>query len=110
MANFWCGEDISACGHSTSTPHQGALSMKPQLTLQMFTVLFAMTAGIALAADSTVALTGAQETPTPITTDAKGTSTIKVGTDKSVSGSVKTTGVVGTMAHIHLAAKGKSGP
>ncbi len=49
-------------------------------------------------------------TPAPVATEATGTSTIKVSADKSVTGSVKTTGVVGTMAHVHLAAKGQSGP
>ena len=84
--------------------------MKPKLTLRLFSALFIVTSGLALAADMTVTLTGAQETPTPITTEAQGTSTIKVSADKSVTGSVKTTGVAGTMAHVHLAAKGQSGP
>jgi hypothetical protein len=84
--------------------------MKRQLAMQILTVLFAMTTGLAQASDTPVTLTGAQETPTPVATEAQGTSTIKVGADKSVTGSVKTTGVVGTMAHVHLAAKGQSGP
>jgi len=33
-----------------------------------------------------------------------------VAPDGSVSGSVKTSGIDGTMAHIHLAAVGKNGP
>ena len=54
-------------------------------------------------------LTGAEEVP-PVQTSAKGTGSITVGDDKSVSGSVKTTGMKGTMAHIHQGAKGENGP
>jgi hypothetical protein len=36
--------------------------------------------------------------------------TIRVGSDGAVSGSVTTTGVPGTMAHIHQGAKGQNGP
>jgi len=54
-------------------------------------------------------LTGSQEVP-PVSTTASGTSTITVGADKSVSGSVTTTGVAGTAAHIHQAAMGQNGP
>jgi hypothetical protein len=56
-----------------------------------------------------VALSGDQEVP-PVKTSASGGGTIAVKADKSVSGSVSTTGVAGTMAHIHLAAPGKNGP
>ena len=65
--------------------------------------------GSALAADLKVDLTGAQETP-PVTTSASGTGSITVGADKSVSGTVKTKSIDGTMAHIHVGAPGKSGP
>lgn len=54
-------------------------------------------------------LTGAQEVP-PVTTSAKGAGEITVAADGAVSGSIKTTGVVGTMAHIHVAPMGKNGP
>jgi hypothetical protein len=56
-----------------------------------------------------VSLTGAQEVP-PVTTAGTGQGFITVGPDKSVSGSVTTVGVEGTMAHIHLAAAGQNGP
>ena len=39
-----------------------------------------------------------------------GKGTITVAGDRSVSGSVTTTGVAGTMAHIHQAAAGQNGP
>jgi len=35
---------------------------------------------------------------------------IAIAADKSVSGSVKTTGIDGTMAHIHVGAPGEAGP
>jgi hypothetical protein len=56
-----------------------------------------------------VSLTGDQETP-PVTTTAKGSGRITIADDKSVSGSIKTTGIMGTAAHIHEAPAGKSGP
>lgn len=56
-----------------------------------------------------VTLSGSEENP-PVTTSAKGGGTITVKDDKSVSGSVKTSGVSGTAAHIHMAPKGRNGP
>ena len=56
-----------------------------------------------------VELSGAQEVP-PVMTSAAGSGTITVNADMSVSGSVTTSGVAGTMAHIHNAAAGKNGP
>jgi hypothetical protein len=56
-----------------------------------------------------VKLTGAQETP-PVTTDATGTASIKVSSDKTVTGHIKTKGIDGTMAHVHMGAPGQSGP
>lgn len=63
----------------------------------------------AFGANINVTLTGAQEVP-PVTTSATGKGTVTIGDDKSVSGSVTTTGVTGTAAHIHEAAAGKNGP
>jgi hypothetical protein len=64
---------------------------------------------IAAAADIKVTLTGDQEVPS-VKSAGNGTGTIIIGADKSVSGSVKTTGIAGTVAHIHEAATGKNGP
>lgn len=64
---------------------------------------------LAHAADIAVKLTGAQEVPA-ITTDAQGAGTITIGSDMSVSGSITTTGIMGTVAHIHMAEAGKNGP
>jgi len=56
-----------------------------------------------------VKLSGAEQNP-PVTTSESGSGTITVKDNKSVSGSIKTTGVTGTAAHIHMAPKGKNGP
>jgi hypothetical protein len=72
-------------------------------------ILVAMGVGVASAADAKVTLSGSQEVP-PVTTSAAGSGTITVAADQSISGSVKTTGVKGTAAHIHLAAPGANGP
>jgi len=56
-----------------------------------------------------VTLGGSQEVP-PVNTAASGRGTITVGADKSISGSVTTTGVNATAAHIHMAAMGQNGP
>ena len=56
-----------------------------------------------------VKLSGAEEVP-PAQTSASGGGSIRIAEDGSVSGSVTTTGVQGTMAHIHQAAKGANGP
>lgn len=45
-----------------------------------------------------------------MTTSASGTGTITVAGDKSISGTIKTKSIDGTMAHIHVGAPGKSGP
>lgn len=57
---------------------------------------------------SNVTLSGDEEVP-PVKTSASGSGTITVKDDKSVSGSVTTTGVTATAAHIHLAPRGKIG-
>ena len=54
-------------------------------------------------------LSGSHEVP-PVTTSASATGNFKVGDDKSVSGSITTTGIVPTAAHIHMAAAGSNGP
>lgn len=70
--------------------------------------LFGAGIGLANAASSQVTLSGMDEVP-PVQTSAKGIGTITINDDKTVSGSVKTSGVRGTMAHIHEGAPGKNG-
>jgi hypothetical protein len=69
----------------------------------------AIVVGSASATDVKVKLIGAEETP-PVTSSAIGTGTIVIAADKSVSGSLKTTGIEGTVAHIHVGAPGVAGP
>ena len=85
------------------------MSSKRVQTTTALAVLFALASGGAFAKDVKVSLTGAEETP-PVTTSATGQGTIHIAKDKSVTGSVKTTGIEGTAAHIHVGAKGESGP
>jgi hypothetical protein len=56
-----------------------------------------------------VKLSGTEEVP-PISVPGSGGGTIRVNSDGTVGGSVSTTGVQGTAAHIHQAAKGQNGP
>ena len=70
---------------------------------------FSPYSSIAAAADIKVTLAGDQEVP-PVKSAGAGTGTIMIGADKSVSGSVTSTGIAGTAAHIHEAAPGKNGP
>jgi len=72
-------------------------------------ILVAMGVGAASAVDVKVPLSGGQEVP-PVTTSATGSGTITVAADQSISGSIKTTGVKGTAAHIRLAPAGQNGP
>lgn len=64
---------------------------------------------IATAADIKLTLAGDQEVP-PVKSAGTGTGVITVGADRSVKGSVTTTGIAGTAAHIHEAPAGKNGP
>jgi hypothetical protein len=72
-------------------------------------VLGAFAGGAAWAADYKVKLSGDNEVP-PVKTAATGEATITVSDDGAVSGSITTSGIDGTMAHIHIAAAGKNGP
>lgn len=56
-----------------------------------------------------VTLSGANEVP-PVATSASGSGMIMVGDDKSISGSVTTSGIAGLAAHIHTGAAGANGP
>jgi hypothetical protein len=56
-----------------------------------------------------VRLSGADEVP-PVSAGGSGSGNFTIADDGSVSGSVSTNGVQGTMAHIHQGAKGQNGP
>jgi hypothetical protein len=56
-----------------------------------------------------IELTGAQEVP-PVSTSATGSGQITILPDHSVSGSITTSGVAATAAHIHEAGPGRNGP
>lgn len=58
---------------------------------------------------SPLALSGAQEVP-PVTTAALGTGSFEIPPDKSITGSIATTGIIATAAHIHEGAVDKNGP
>ena len=86
-------------------------TLRSRLSLPTLVVsaALAVVSGSALAADITVKLVGAEETP-PVTTSATGSGTISIAADKSVSGTLKTQGIDGTVAHIHLGSVGQAGP
>jgi hypothetical protein len=89
------------------------ISRQPWLALAVASIFviaaFGLYSSNAAAADIKVTLAGEQEVP-PVKSPGTGTGTIIVGADKSVSGSVTTTGIAGTAAHIHEAAIGMNGP
>jgi hypothetical protein len=82
--------------------------MKNRMLAVAAGALLVAAAGMAGAKDVAVSLTGDQEVPA-VTTAAKGTGKITIADDGSVSGSIKTTGIVGTAAHIHEAPAGQNG-
>jgi hypothetical protein len=86
----------------------GTLQFKAHVASAL--VAIALTAAASASAQTVqLSLNGAQEVP-PVATSATGTGSITIGPDQSVTGSVMTVGVDGTMAHIHLAATGQNGP
>jgi hypothetical protein len=82
---------------------------KPRVGALLAAAALTLVGGLAAAKDVKVSLTGAEETP-PVTTSATAVGTIKISKDKTVSGSVKTSGIEGIAAHIHVGAPGQSGP
>jgi hypothetical protein len=78
------------------------------LTLAVF-VTGVLASAIAMATEVPVMLSGASEVP-PVQSAATGRGKIMIGDDGAVSGSITTTGIAGTIAHIHMGAVGKNGP
>ncbi len=71
-------------------------------------VFAAYSAGV-LGEEIKVVLSGNQEIP-PVTTSGSGTGTFNIAPDLSIRGSVTVAGMTPTVAHIHEAPPGKSGP
>ncbi len=65
--------------------------------------------GAATADELKVKLSGDMEVP-PVTTKATGNADITINKDMTVKGKVMTTGVAGSMAHIHHGKVGANGP
>jgi hypothetical protein len=87
-----------------------SLSQQPKSWLAAVLAVWALSSGVAQAGNSMLQLSGDQEVP-PVTSTATGSGTISIGSDGAVSGSVTTTGLTGTMGHIHMGpAKGQNGP
>ena len=74
-----------------------------------FALLLVASANLHAQQPISISLSGDTEVP-PVTTSAKGTGQITVMPDRTVSGSIKVSGMVPTMAHIHEGAVGKNGP
>jgi hypothetical protein len=71
--------------------------------------VFSMLQAVAITPEGALTLSGDNEVPA-VKTQASGSGSITVGADKSVSGSVTTTGINATAAHIHTGAQGTNGP
>ena len=87
----------------------GMFVESPRICALFAAAALVVSGGSVVAKDVKVALNGGEETP-PVTTSASGSGTIKISKDGMVGGSVKTTGVDGIAAHIHVGAPGQSGP
>ena len=79
------------------------------IAMNVFAVLLSSHAICASSQEIKVALSGTQEIP-PVATSASGTATITVKGDRSVIGNATITGMSVTVAHIHEAAAGTTGP
>jgi len=77
--------------------------------MNVFAVLLISSAICASSQEIKVVLSGNQEIP-PVATSASGTGTITVNADRSVIGNATITGMSVTVAHLHEAAAGTSGP
>ncbi|WP_428827466.1 CHRD domain-containing protein [Azonexus sp. IMCC34842] len=82
---------------------------RPLVRAAQFALLLIASASLHAEPSIAIPLNGSAEVP-PVSTTATGSSQITVLPDRSVNGSVKISGMVPTMAHIHEAAVGKNGP
>ena len=95
------------------------------MTRKIAKLLVGITVGLSLTACSTyrnvvpdwmpgsgaiaVKLSGTEEVP-PLSVPGTGTGSFRVASDGTITGSITTKDVQGTMAHIHRGAKGQNGP
>src|ERR1700689_5470543 len=96
-------KDVSALHSDSSYPTESSMNKflnTSHVRALVAATALAMAVGSAFAADVKVKLVGAEETP-PVTTSATATGTIMIAADKSVSGTLKSKGIDGTVAHIH---------
>ena len=84
-------------------------ALKTRILTSLTAAALAVGASAALAKDVKVKLTGAEETP-PVTTEASGVALFHIKDDGTVTGHIKTKGIEGTAAHIHVGAPGEAGP
>lgn len=78
------------------------------VTFAAAALLLTTYSNMSFAGEVTVTLSGDQEVPA-VATSASGSGTITINDDRTVQGSVTTTGIEATAAHIHMAATGKNG-
>ena len=71
--------------------------------------MFGIQESFAVGGSGAVTLSGDDEVPA-VKTSATGSGSITVGADKSVKGSVTTSNIAATAAHIHTGAAGANGP
>ena len=83
--------------------------MKKMLVLLTSLALTACASMMSGGTTVSVNLSGAEEVP-PLSVPGSGSGSFTIGEDGTVSGSVTTTGVQGTAAHIHIGARGTNGP
>jgi len=88
--------------------HHSVFSVRQTVILMVALGALAGTGCLAYAEDVKVSLSGSEEVPA-VSTSASGSGTFNIGEDHSVSGSITTTGITGTAAHIHMAALGQNG-
>ena len=84
-------------------------SKRASIFMGIIAVTLMIWAPLGMSEEVKVKLTGDQEVP-PVKTSASGSGSIHVNDDKSVSGSVRITGMEPVAAHIHQGAAGQNGP
>ena len=97
---------LMATGCSSTTPKE---SSTPLPAARTPTAIAPTPSATPAAMPAAMPLSAAQEVP-PNPSAATGNSTIMIGADKMVTGSIEVMGMTPTMAHIHEAAKGSNGP